>query len=386
VISEYDNGGAISSPSREYIYAGSGLSAKFEAGTITYFHPDHLSNRLLTDSGGNSVGQTGHYPFGESWYESGNTTKFKFTSYEHDSESGNDFAMARYDVSRFGRFSSPDRIAGGVGAPQSLNRYAYVANDPVNATDPSGMLIIPGGGAVPWGPSFGSNWNEFDLFMMQIGTENVYHANNPNFRFEDFSSSQLAEYAIEGEITRVSSTPIYGLFLLNPGDKFWFGKTCGRLPNKLSGPAGDVRYSNRFNAKMAFQPWLAAALSAAFRDLNAKGIEPSLGGPSPGGGDSIAGFRTYADQVRAQTESGKNPHAGPGTSMHEGGEAIDINGIGSAQGAQIRQAMEDQGFTRVPNDTPHFQMRPYVFPNHVNSAERDSAAAYMAVCTAGTFN
>src|SRR6266567_84750 len=139
VIAEYDNGAAPTAPSREYIYSGGGLLAKIESGASIYYHPDHLSNRVLTDSSGSSLGQRGHYPFGETWYESGTTTKIKFTTYERDSESSNDYAMARTYINRFGRFPSTDPIAGSLGDPQSLNRYTYGRNVPVSVIDPSGM-------------------------------------------------------------------------------------------------------------------------------------------------------------------------------------------------------------------------------------------------------
>ncbi|MBI2044933.1 hypothetical protein HYT23_02660, partial [Candidatus Pacearchaeota archaeon] len=38
-----------------------------------------------------------------------------------------------------GRFTSPDPISGGIGNPQSLNKYAYVLNNPNKFVDPSGM-------------------------------------------------------------------------------------------------------------------------------------------------------------------------------------------------------------------------------------------------------
>jgi RHS repeat-associated protein len=72
------------------------------------------------------------------WYDS-NITKWKFTTYERDSESQNDYALARYYVNLKGRFSSPDPLIGSPGNPQSWNRYAYTANDPINSTDPSGQ-------------------------------------------------------------------------------------------------------------------------------------------------------------------------------------------------------------------------------------------------------
>jgi RHS repeat-associated protein len=219
VIAEYDNGAAVASPSREYIYSGSVMLAKIEGGSTIYYHADHLSARLLTDSNGNSLGQRGHYPFGETWYETGTATKFKFTAYERDTETGNDFAMARYDVNRLGRFATPDPLSGSSANPQSLNRYSYTGNDPINYADPTGQFIAPmvynlfhnfaglsNGG-------FGTGWNEFDLFM-PIGTANLYHADNANFRFEDFTSGELAEFKNEGEITLLSSSPIYGLFMI----------------------------------------------------------------------------------------------------------------------------------------------------------------------------
>lgn len=122
VIAEYAPGAQASSPTAEYIYAGASLVASVASGTPTYYHPDQLSNRALTNSTGSVVGQQGNYPFGESWYASGTTTKWKFTSYERDPESANDYAMARYYVNRLGRFNSPDPMGGSIANPQSLIR------------------------------------------------------------------------------------------------------------------------------------------------------------------------------------------------------------------------------------------------------------------------
>ncbi len=58
---------------------------------------------------------------------------------ERDSESGLDYAIFRYDNSRLGRFMTPDPIAGSLANPQSLNRYAYVLNNPINLIDPLGL-------------------------------------------------------------------------------------------------------------------------------------------------------------------------------------------------------------------------------------------------------
>ncbi len=45
---------------------------------------------------------------------------------------------ARYYDPAIGRFTQPDTIVPNPADPQSLNRYAYVNNNPVRYTDPSG--------------------------------------------------------------------------------------------------------------------------------------------------------------------------------------------------------------------------------------------------------
>jgi len=147
VIAEYDNGAAPSSPSREYIYSGSQLLATISGGATTYHHPDHLSVRVSTDSSANVTRTFGHFPGacpersrrGEAWYETGTASKWKFTSYERDTESNNDYALARFYSNPTARFTSPDPLAGSLVNPQSLNHYAYTLGDPVNLIDPSGL-------------------------------------------------------------------------------------------------------------------------------------------------------------------------------------------------------------------------------------------------------
>ena len=136
VIAEYVNGVL----GEEYIYLGKDLLAAYAGATLIYYHRDHLSVRTITDgTSGTVVGQQAHYPYAETWYATGTTTDYRFTSYKRDAESGNDYAVFRYDVNRLGRFASPDPIAGSFAVPQSLNRYGYVAGDPVNRIDPAGL-------------------------------------------------------------------------------------------------------------------------------------------------------------------------------------------------------------------------------------------------------
>jgi RHS repeat-associated protein len=141
-IAEYVNGSTT--PSKEYIYAGSTLLATIAGTSTTYHHPDHLSNRAETDTTGAVVRSAGHFPFGESWYEN-SSDPMKFTSYIRDSstgESGLDYALFRQYSSGQGRFMSADLMARSIHLPQSLNRYNYTGSNPTNMIDPLGLTWV----------------------------------------------------------------------------------------------------------------------------------------------------------------------------------------------------------------------------------------------------
>ena len=54
------------------------------------------------------------------------------------------YMNARYYLPQIGRFVSPDTMVPEPGNPQSYNRYAYVRNNPMNFTDPSGHMVSDG--------------------------------------------------------------------------------------------------------------------------------------------------------------------------------------------------------------------------------------------------
>jgi RHS repeat-associated protein len=67
---------------------------------------------------------------------------YKFTGKERDAESGLDNFKARYFGSSLGRFMTPDPLhvmKQKLIDPQQWNMYAYVRNNPLRFTDPTGM-------------------------------------------------------------------------------------------------------------------------------------------------------------------------------------------------------------------------------------------------------
>jgi RHS repeat-associated protein len=66
----------------------------------------------------------------------------------HESEDNDSYVFrttymhARYYNASAGRFYSVDPVSGTPAQPQSWNRYSYVSNNPINATDPDGRMIL----------------------------------------------------------------------------------------------------------------------------------------------------------------------------------------------------------------------------------------------------
>ena len=138
VIAEYN--GTTGVLISEYIYAGSRMVARDQSSVLRYYHQDRLSTRVLTDGTGTVIGTEDHFPFGEDTGTStGESEKHRFTTYERDAESNTNYAISRQHQPANGRFIQPDPIAGSAADPQSLNRYAYSLNDPVNLADPMGL-------------------------------------------------------------------------------------------------------------------------------------------------------------------------------------------------------------------------------------------------------
>lgn len=110
---------------------------------VEYLHSDQLgSTRLTTNDEGESAADALYQPFGALHVaESEDTFRQKFTGQELDF-SGLYYFQARYFDPFTGRFiSSDDRSGASIYVADALNRYAYVLNDPLSETDPSGHSI-----------------------------------------------------------------------------------------------------------------------------------------------------------------------------------------------------------------------------------------------------
>jgi RHS repeat-associated protein len=135
----------------DYVYFGGRLLYTLSAGqAVTRIYSDRLGSTRATETiqqyGGGWTTRN-YYPFGEEITSTSNNT-YKFASTYRDSATGLDYAINRYYASGMGRFLTPDPYGGSAGptSPQSWNRHNYTLNDPVNLTDPSGLIqnVPPG--------------------------------------------------------------------------------------------------------------------------------------------------------------------------------------------------------------------------------------------------
>jgi RHS repeat-associated protein len=65
----------------------------------------------------------------------------QFQGHKDDSESGLRYNLARYYDPATSRWAAADNVTTRVYDPQSLNKYAYVRNDPMNLVDPDGLDV-----------------------------------------------------------------------------------------------------------------------------------------------------------------------------------------------------------------------------------------------------
>ena len=162
------------------IYKGSALNH--------YRHADWLgSARLSTTPTQTLYYDVAYAPYGEIYaglIGSGGNTSVAFAGQGKDTPTDLYPFLFRQYNSIQSRWAWPDPA--GLGAvsmesPQSWNRYAYVANNPLNATDPSGLAS-----PYPWGDVFGSarepdGYNYSDLGVLDIYYNNLINpAPSPN--------------------------------------------------------------------------------------------------------------------------------------------------------------------------------------------------------------
>ncbi|MGH9525803.1 MAG: RHS repeat-associated core domain-containing protein [Terriglobales bacterium] len=339
-----------------------GAKAYELSGAWLEVHGDWLASARLTTNPGSLYRALSYAPYGEMYADSapGAASQW-FTGVDSDVRTDlSDFPFREYSSIQ-GRWLSPDPA--GLAAvnpanPQTWNAYAYVANQPLEYTDPLGLDGSGGGqtigGGNPLTPAAQCETEGLpeDCWWLPLlddlcGSGSPWEQLDPSCR--KFATPAPSE---GGGAIAPETVPITGKLQIQ-------GPAC-----QLAAPGGS--YDVGPNAVALFQPPMAAALTNAFKLLNSQQIRPVI--------DS--GYRSPADQTRMRNgASGPNPAAV--VSWHEAGMAVDIDGTASSYFPTIVRAMEAQGLTWggtfAPRDPPHFQLA---------HAGTQPSAAMVASCAA----
>jgi RHS repeat-associated protein len=122
--------------------SGNLISQRTPSGTHYYVLDALGSVVALTDATGAVVGRYSYEPYGKPTFSGSKTSDFQFASGYYDAATKLVKFGARYYDPALGRWTQQDPLAGSLGNPKTLNRYAYVGCNPINETDPSGYCNV----------------------------------------------------------------------------------------------------------------------------------------------------------------------------------------------------------------------------------------------------
>ncbi|HEU5352767.1 MAG TPA: RHS repeat-associated core domain-containing protein [Terracidiphilus sp.] len=140
VLAQTDGSG---NPVNEYIYFdGMRIARRDASGNVYYSFGNELGSPTVTTAAGSLCYDADFFPFGgERAYTSTCAPNHKFAGMEQDSSTGLYRTIFRQYAANNGRWLSPDPYRGSYDPsnPQSMNRYAYVGNMPMNYIDPTDL-------------------------------------------------------------------------------------------------------------------------------------------------------------------------------------------------------------------------------------------------------
>jgi RHS repeat-associated protein len=252
------------------------------------FVSDRLGAARVWIGQNKSLRSANYLPFGEQ--EKGiNDTDKSFDGYEKDSQTGLCYARHRYYAPAIGRFITADPYSGSAhpSKPDSWNRYAFVLNDPINKTDPSGLA--PGKQNACAGSSYtGANarQNTAEAAVMNVSTATADYDNE--YGGEIFENTSTGAYSFQSPQTTYSPDSVSWKYTDPPGTK-----AVAAYHTHTSGLTDDFSAADINQVMTSGLPYYLGAADGTFAELTVQEAYIAYaGGSKPTPGTVIGGKGT----------------------------------------------------------------------------------------------
>jgi len=173
--------GAAGTTVRKYYSAGGQRIAVRENGVLSYLLADHLGSITVSLDGQNLTGTRSYSSWGETRGSAGTLpTGRGFQGQYAEDELGLLFFNARWVDPELGRFVNADTLIPEPGNPADWDRYAFVVNNPIRYSDPSGHKVWDGCSGETGGCGGGSEYADYVYAVWH--TDQEREQNNENLQ------------------------------------------------------------------------------------------------------------------------------------------------------------------------------------------------------------